>query len=740
MQALIINSLTESHLLNYTLYCYMIKFYTFLLVLFSSVLGFAQQNFNSNESETETINSSVSDTNNNVITEQANELVFIRLSASAIGNSYNTDIYFNDNASRGFDLGYDASFFGPVPDFAIYSLVVENNTGIPLAIQAVNTSDLLGVTIPLGVNADAGTELTIRIASSTIPATTNVYLDDTVLNTSTLLNTTDYVITPSSSLSGSGRYFLRVSEPAVTYTFNESWSPSDPNGIASASDDIVIVSGDASININTICNSAQVNPGASLTIDSGITFTTSNGITLESNSTSYSSLISNGIVSGTISYERYVNSNSLGNDLISAPLAGQTWSSFLSPDNAEALLDNGSGIYAFAPFDKTTGDFENYEVGTTANLTSGAGYRAATDSGTTLRFTGTLPSNTVSVDITNSGPNYEEWNLVGNPYPAYLNVHQFLLHDVGGTINLSLFDSGSAAIYGYDGNAVNGWTIYNLATTTASTVITPGQGFFVSANTINNDLYDLEFTSSMQTTGTSDDFILGRNTELTYLKLNLNSNSEAFTTEFYFNANASSGFDLGYDANVFGNTPDFALYSHLIQDNSGHAIALQTLNTSDVLNSIIPLGVNANQGEQITFSISDSTLPDTINVYLDDTLANTTTLLNVSNYVISPETPLSGTGRFYLRTAENALSTVENSLETLNVFALNNSKEIVVNGVLHGTNVLHLYDIQGRLVLNHLLDNTVLQNRIDVSSLQKGVYIVNIQNSSQQKTQKIIIN
>ncbi|WP_431137694.1 hypothetical protein, partial [Psychroserpens mesophilus] len=131
----------------------------------------------------------------------------------------------------------------------------------------------------------------------------------------------------------------------------------------------------------------------------------------------------------------------------------------------------------------------------------------------------------------------------------------------------------------------------------------------------NDDLYDLEFTPAMRSTGTGDDFIVGRNAELTYLSLNLSSNSKSYSTDFYFNANASKGFDLGYDANIWGDiAPEFAIYSHLVEDNTGDPVTLQALSSTDLNDVTIPLGVNAKQGEQITFSIADTTLPASVNV------------------------------------------------------------------------------------------------------------------------------
>jgi len=530
----------------------------------------------------------------------------------------------------------------------------------------------------------------------------------------------------------------------TTYTFtNGSWdNNNNPDGIATINDDIIIASGDATISSNTTANTVTVSPGAGLIIETDVTLTTINGLTLESNSTSYSSLILDGTVTGTLTYKRHVNINGSGstgsNDLISAPLTGQTFNTFASAN--PNILNNGT-LYLFGPFDKTAADYLIYTSTETATLDAGVGYRAASSDNDTFTFTGTANSEPVSIDITNYGIHEAEWNLVGNPYPSYLNVQDFLLHQVSdGIPNIALFEAGTAAIYGYDGNAIDDWTIYNLANTTASTVIAPGQGFFVSANVANVPLYDLEFTPAMRSTGSGDDFIVGRNAELVYIKLNASTSNNSYHTDFYFNNNSSLGFDLGYDAKIWGDaTPDFAIYSHLAQDNNGEAITLQSLPVSNLTDVSIPLGVNANQGEQLTFSIADMTLPASINVYLDDVVANTSTLLNNSDYIITPTTALSGTGRFFLRTSEDALSTIDNSFDALNIFALTTSKELVISGQLQKNSTLNLYDIQGRLVLSTKLDTTTLQNRINTSSLNGGIYIVNVSNTTQQKSQKVII-
>lgn len=533
-------------------------------------------------------------------------------------------------------------------------------------------------------------------------------------------------------------------DPVISYTYNGTWSPSDPNGAATTNDDIVVTSGNAAISTDTNCNSVTVNPGASMTVNSGATLTVATAMTLESASNDYSNLMLDGTVSGTVIYERYTNANSNGNDLISPPLGGQTWTDFLADgSNAADLLDDGNTsptTYLFGPFDKTTDDWLLYTDATVATLNSGTGYRAGTDAGTTLSFTGSVETSMVTVNIEDTGANFPDWNLIGNPYTTYLDMTLFLNYDLGdGTTNIDLLEDVSG-IYGYDGSASNGWDVITLANASAKDM-TPGQGFFVAANDAFVAGYDITFDPSMRVAGSGDDFIVGRNSsDLTYLKLNTGTATKDFTTQFYFNDNATAGLDHGYDAQIWGGTiPSFALYSNLVQDNTGMPIALQALNTTDLANTVIPLGVNANAGEQLTFTISETTLPSTVNVYLDDTLNNTTTLLNTSDYVINPISDITGTGRFYIRFAQQSLSTTDVDFDNLKIYTKTTPRALYVHGVLQGETTAKVYDLQGRLVHHSVLNSNSLVNQIDASDFSDGVYVVTLSNGVQEKSQKVII-
>ncbi|WP_033960872.1 T9SS type A sorting domain-containing protein [Psychroserpens jangbogonensis] len=59
--------------------------------------------------------------------------------------------------------------------------------------------------------------------------------------------------------------------------------------------------------------------------------------------------------------------------------------------------------------------------------------------------------------------------------------------------------------------------------------------------------------------------------------------------------------------------------------------------------------------------------------------------------------------------------------------------------MLKENTIFDKYNIRGRKIYSSQLDSCVVENRIIVSSLSEGVYVVIVKNSTQQKTQKVII-
>ncbi len=534
----------------------------------------------------------------------------------------------------------------------------------------------------------------------------------------------------------------------ILYTYDgTNWSPNSPEGSDANGNLIQINTGDIVFSdSSTMADVVNIRPGASLTLSNDAILNVSDELILDSNSQNYSSLdIRNGSIegTGTLKYNRHVNdlapqgSTTGGNDLISAPLTSlsQTFGSFRTTDGnnipSGTIGTDPTTYYLFGPYNNTgTPGYINW---TSANdnqvLTPGVGYRSASSSTTSdlFTFTGNVATGDVSVSILNSTSSY---NLIGNPYPSFIDPAVFLSLQS----NQNIMDEEGIGIYGYDGSAQDGWTVINLANMNSANNIAPGQGFLIFAESNGTIL----FTPDMITVASNDDFILGRNAVDSHLKLNVTSNSKTYHTDFYFNDNSSLGLDPGYDAALMTiGLPNFYLYSHLVEENNGRSMMIQSLSNEDLNDAIIPLGLKASQGQQVTFSIGESTLDENIDIYLEDNLTNTFTLLNTGDYTFTANSAINGTGRFFLRTSNEALSTIDNTVNSIEVFT--NNRSLFVNGQLLEDSNVTIYDIQGRTVFKTQLNGGSSNNQIDVSNLSTGVYVVKLNNSKQDKTQKVII-
>tara|TARA_R110002033_G_scaffold38831_1_gene78385 strand:- start:35009 stop:36664 length:1656 start_codon:yes stop_codon:yes gene_type:complete len=526
-----------------------------------------------------------------------------------------------------------------------------------------------------------------------------------------------------------------------SYTYNGTWSPSSPVGVSTSIDEIEIESGVVNIDANTICASFTVNEGATVFLRSGYTLT-AGVVELYSTSTQFASLISYGTIVGVVNYYRHTSQIApIGtNDLIASPLSGQLFPAFAT---ANSNLPAQSTLRAFAPFNAITGTYENYDVvgNATTEILSGQGFRTATMDGSELVFTGDVRSDDV-LDI----PIYDNvaangWNLVGNPYPSYIDFELFF------EINEDQLDSGSAhAVYGYDGDTSDGWVVWNQAVIDSPEipeVITPGQAFFVKAKP-GGGLID--FTRAMRCIGDSDDFIAGRSETTSphhgHIKLSSSANGASFETDFYFNDNATCGFDPGYDSSIYGQTPpEFSIYSNLIEENTGAALAIQAMDPASMNDVVVPLGVHATQGQEVTFSITETDMPDNIDVYLEDAATNSSMLLNSNNYVFTAGSDISGVGRFYLRFTNQALSVLNSKLDEISIISNNSNDTIEIKGQLNNDTKAELFDTNGRLILESALNTNSTTQILDVKYLIPGVYIISLNgdNANEKRVEKLII-
>ena len=467
---------------------------------------------------------------------------------------------------------------------------------------------------------------------------------------------------------------------------------------------------------------------------------------LNSDSDEFSSLIIGGSVTGNITYNRYVNSVGTNEwDLIGAPVSGQSINSFVTA-NTSTLATNGA-TKAIGYYNNTDNTWTNYTTSTivgAGNFPLGKGFQMATNANGTgiLSFTGapTATNQTWTIidnDAANSGAG-TRWNLVANPFPSYIygnanadSSHNFL------TVNSDKLNDSYEAIYGYDADG-SGYTVYN--NTSAALRLAPGQAFMVASDNAENDT--ISFTTAMRTTTGGDDLIVGRDPIDSFelvLKL-YEGDSEIDHTKFYFGDGLSLNLDPGYDAGHFNQGA--SLMSRLVEEDEGVGLVINAMGIESANDVVVPIELNREAGNNFRISIGTFNIDTAINVYLEDNVQETMTLLNDQDFELTAENELNGIGRFFIHLTETVLS-IDDKIETnyLNVFKADVNNFITVEGLANQSNgtKLRLYTIRGKEVIFTTLNNTNNKQIISTQGLSTGIYIVKLESGNILLTKKIFI-
>ena len=469
--------------------------------------------------------------------------------------------------------------------------------------------------------------------------------------------------------------------------------------VSGASSTNSTIAGDMTVSATLTISASNISVTGDISVGAGkqIVFSDTNSqisntgeITLNSDSSNFSSLIYGGTNysgAGTFEYNRFISGTSTAWELIGSPVSGQTASDMIGQTN---LANNGSdfgiGTYNNAGTGNsgngTWSTFSNVDAAVEGEMDSGKGFQMATDNGSTVTFDGSLVTAVVDVTISEGDESGEastadgtRFNLIANPYPTYLSVNSgaataaangadYLLK----ASNLNVLHTNNQAIYVWNGSS---YTTINASTSAANAVIAPAQGFMVGGK-YDDGSTNFSFNTSMRTEDGSDDGISGDvmdPDDRAELFIGINQFDFDRYTEIYFLDNTTDGFDSAYDAGTMSIANNM-IFSRLVEEDEGVDMSIQSLAYSEMWDKVIPLGINALGGEEMTIGISHRTTPADLNIYLEDTEEGTMTNLLEGDFVMTPTSDLEGVGRFFIHMSADTMSNEEVSTSMLNACLL----------------------------------------------------------------------
>ena len=395
----------------------------------------------------------------------------------------------------------------------------------------------------------------------------------------------------------------------------------------------------------------------------------------------------------------------------------------VTDESIQDLIDNGnlrskSGKSFLGYFDNSNSTYSYYDSSGNSgvlgsgtnnggrNLTAGTGFIISPDGAgskdITISGTTTSQSSAETYSLYKESGTYGAYQLVGNPFPAYVALNQqadadssdnFLSH------NTLVLDDSYEQIWAWDGSQ---WNVYNQSSTDVKH-IAPGEGFFIRLPSTSSDgsALSVTFNESMQKTGSFRNFnastangIAIDNKAVVRIKVTDLETKEFDKIKLYFSDKSSKGLDKGYDGGKFFIKNSAYMYTRLLEDDQGVDMGIQALPYSELKDVIIPLGLETRSSE-IELSFIERDLSDLYNIFLEDRLNNTIVKFE-KNLKIELDNEVNGHNRFFLHFTDGLIPELPTDND-LRIFK-NNSSNLSIIGNPNQRYKAKIFDYSGRLV------------------------------------------
>jgi len=556
-----------------------------------------------------------------------------------------------------------------------------------------------------------------------------------------LTNGTAYTFTVTAtnaagtSLPSSPSNSLTPAPTSVTISTTEPLSPYYPSSIT----DVTVTStGVLTVDATVTVKSITAYPGAQITLATGKTLTVVGAFILQSDATGAATFLDNGtLTAGSASVQQYLPSGR--NWYISSPVSAATSSTFNALNYTSNKLywdDEAHGSTVLWP----------QIINNTTPLDVLRGYIANLAATTTVTFSGgTLNTGEKSITVYRTVGQYKEgFNLVGNPYPSYLDWDQISNTSFFTTMwyrsknadNYYVFDTYNAD--GQLGTGNNGVTVNNH--------IPPMQAFWVQVKdgltqgtlTVNNSMRSHKGSQGL----VPDGIFKTKATQpvkQSVLRLKVSTGNNTDEAIIYSNTNASNGFDMYDSPKMFAGSTSLAEIFTLAGNQQ---LVINGLNNLPY-GSEIPLGFTTSRLGTATYSLKASEFSNfeagthiILKDYKDVNYPVVTDLSDGGVYTFTSTPSSYNTTRFTLIFKAPSSVTGINPVDNGDVWiSTNGHNQLIINGILNNGSFVEVFNTIGQKIVS--MNSSATNN---LSGLLPGVYLVTITQNAKKITQKIILN
>jgi hypothetical protein len=478
---------------------------------------------------------------------------------------------------------------------------------------------------------------------------------------------------------------------------------------------LTVSTGEFVIDATKTVRSLTVAPGAKLTLSSG-TLTATNGITLQSDATGTATFVDNTTSSPqavTATVQQYVEAGR--NWYMSIPLAS----------GASTLLNRGTSVVCY---DEPSGTWIAPAAGTLNKLRGYVQVATSTPSTTgttgTVDFTGVVNTGAHSISLSRTAGK-TGFNLVGNPYPSYLDWNAVTKTNVSNTMWFRTKEGGVYKFYTY--NTVDGAGGIGVPAS-VTRYIPPMQAFWVRVNTVGTGSITLDNNMRSHKDVSGNIMKAPSQTPQQLLRLQVSNGTNTDETVVYFNANASDNFDK-FDAQKRTNGEPSV--PEIFTQVGTEQLVINGMNQVKY-NTEIPIGfstLTATNNNSLSISANEMTnfetgtrviLIDKLNPSIENDLTNGTA------YNFSAPITSATTERFSLIFRAPGVATgVDNAIKLNSQVFVNAANQISI--IAPEKAKYTIYNAVGQVIENGITTSNFQTSNV---KLLIGVYIVKVANHS----------
>jgi len=652
------------------------------------------------------------------------------------------NIQTSSTSVRSFNTGGNYEYTG--------STTQATGSGLPSSVNNLNVNNSAGITLSTAITVNG----TITLTSGTLNNSTN---NITFGNGAT-------VILTGGSLSAVPNFGTSV---------NLTYNGSSTKGNEFPSTDIINTltvnnTGGIVLSDNRSISNLSLFTGSSLTINAGkqltvsTSFTNNSTLNLLSDASGTATILTPTTISGsgTATVQQYLTAGR--NWYISSPVSGATSNVF------NAASSSTNKLYSYDEVNGSTTSNWPQIIDNTTSLNVGKGYVANVDASLLaasngVTFTGgTFNTGDITTGVTSGVPaltstpeagGYQGYNLIGNPYPSYLNA-MTAINNAGNTVidpTVWYRTQSKETIPTYYFETVNttsGAGTDNAGTGTVTGFIPPMQAFWVHVAT-GASSPSLTFSNNMRShsksaveTGTVATTSMkapsAKNAVQQLLRLRVSNGTNGDEAIVYFNPDASNGLD-NYDSRKRSNN-DPAI-PEIYTAIGSEKLAINGMNSIST-GTEIPLGFTTGQSNAFSIKATEfSNFNASTKVYLKDKLTGTEQdLTDGTTYAFASDATVTS-NRFSI-VFKAAGVTTENNTPTSDAAALiyknaSNQITVVCKGELKSDAIISVYNTLGKKLDTKKITSTTTVINTPFAS---GVYVVTVNNGGKSTIQKVILN